>query len=126
MSDSRRGVNIGVDDNSFGLSLLKETISSAGYTFFGASSGQEAVRLTERLIPQLIVLDVEMPGMDGFSTCRQLRSRLSLKHVPIAFLTARKTAEDVRTGLGAGGNDFIVKPFDPAKLLARIRHWVGR
>jgi DNA-binding response OmpR family regulator len=49
-----------------------------------------------------------------------------LKTVPVAFLTARKTPEDVRTGLDAGGNDFIVKPFDPEKLLARVDHWMGR
>ena len=64
--------------------------------------------------------------MDGFETCRKLREMPELGRVPIAFLTARKTPEDVRHGLDVGGNDFIVKPFDPGKLLERVAHWTSR
>jgi DNA-binding response OmpR family regulator len=76
--------------------------------------------------PKLILLDVQMPEMDGFETCRRLRGMFLIKTVPVAFLTARKSPEDVRMGLSAGGNDFIVKPFDPEKLLGRVDHWMGR
>jgi CheY-like chemotaxis protein len=63
--------------------------------------------------------------MNGFETCRQIRAIPELRAIPIAFLTASKTAEDVRRCLAVGGNDFIVKPFDLAKLLDRIRHWTS-
>jgi DNA-binding response OmpR family regulator len=67
-----------------------------------------------------------MPVMDGFETCRRLRAIYALKHTPLAFLTARKSADDVRAGLAAGGNDFIIKPFDPGRLIARVAHWTGK
>jgi DNA-binding response OmpR family regulator len=74
-----------------------------------------------------------MPGLNGFETCRRLRDmgrgdplNRRLATVPIVFLTARKTIEDVREGMAAGGNDFIVKPFDPTALVTRILHWIIR
>lgn len=117
---------VGVDDQPENLMILEALITQRGYSFFGASSGAEGMSLAARVAPKLILLDVQMPEMDGFETCRRLRAMPDLFHVPIAFLTARKSPDDVRAGLGAGGNDFIVKPFDPAKLLARVDHWVGR
>jgi len=61
--------------------------------------------------------------MDGFETCCQIRSDVRLRHVPVAFLTSRKTTEDVRAGMAAGGNDFILKPFDNAQMISRVDHW---
>jgi len=92
----------------------------------GAKGGLECLRLVCRMIPKLILLDIEMPGIDGFETCRRIRNLSETKLVPIAFLTGRKTAEDVKTGMAAGGNDFIVKPYDVVKLIERINHWVNR
>ena len=119
-------VVIGVDDAPENLFLLQSTLKKAGYTFMGVHSGSECLALVSRVIPRLILLDVEMPVMDGFETCRRLRDNRELGHVPVAFLTARKTPEDVKRGLGLGGNDFIIKPFDPVKLLDRVKYWVGR
>ena len=93
---------------------------------FRPSPGPEKDPLALRVDPKVILLDIQMPEMDGFETCRRLRGMFLLKTVPVAFLTARKSSEDVREGLAAGGNDFIVKPFDPEKLLARVDHWMGR
>ena len=117
---------MGVDDQPENLMILEALIENHGYSFFGASSGAECLSLAARVAPKLILLDVQMPEMDGFETCRRLRGMVGMQHVPVAFLTARKAPEDVRTGLGAGGNDFIVKPFDPVKLLTRVDHWMGR
>jgi CheY-like chemotaxis protein len=117
---------IGCDDQVENLMILEGLIEAHGYSFFGAPSGAECLSLAMRVDPRLILLDVQMPEMDGFETCRRIRSMFVLKTVPVVFLTARKAPEDVRAGLSAGGNDFIVKPFDPAKLLARVDHWMGK
>jgi two-component system OmpR family response regulator len=114
---------VGVDDAPESLALVGHIVSDAGYVFMGAVGGNECLSLIARIVPQLILLDVEMPEMDGFETCRRLRTDTRLTHVPIAFLTARKSTEDVRTGMAAGGNDFVLKPFDRAKLVERLNYW---
>ncbi len=117
---------IGVDDHVENIMVLQALVEAQGYTFFGAGSGLECISLAQRAGPRLILLDVQMPEMDGFETCRRLRSIWSLQQTPIAFLTAKKSSDDVRAGLAAGGNDFIVKPFDADRLLARVEHWTSR
>jgi CheY-like chemotaxis protein len=122
-ANNRSKIVVGVDDMPESLGLIDHIISDAGYTFMGAVGGTECLALVARIVPQLILLDVEMPKMDGFETCRLLRADGRLTHVPIAFLTARKTSEDVRKGMAAGGNDFVLKPFDRAKLIERLNYW---
>jgi CheY-like chemotaxis protein len=117
---------IGVDDLPQHLRLLKQCIMSGGYTFFGAASGLECLQLVSRIEPRLILLDVQMPDLDGYETCRRLRTDPALGHVPIAFLTSCNTPEDVKTGLAAGGNDFILKPVVIARLMERVRYWTTR
>jgi CheY-like chemotaxis protein len=117
---------LGVDDAPENLFLLQSAVKAGGYTFVGAKSGAECLSLLHRIMPRLILLDIEMPMMDGFAVCRQIRASREFQHIPIAFLTARKTSEDVKRCLEVGGNDFIVKPFDLAKLLDRIKHWTAK
>lgn len=117
---------LGVDDQAENLFLLEAVLEAAGYAFMSASSGAECLSLAIRCTPRLILLDVQTPDMDGYETCRRLRAIWLLRQVPVAFLTARKAAEDVKIGLAAGGNDFIVKPFDHEKLLARVDYWTKR
>ncbi|MDR3508535.1 MAG: response regulator [Caulobacteraceae bacterium] len=125
--EARRGkIVLGVDDQPENLIILESLVEAQGFTFFGVASGVEALSLAQRVSPRLILLDVQMPDMDGFETCRRLRRTSELRMVPVAFLTARKAVEDVRAGIAAGGNDFIVKPFDPVKLIGRVIHWTGR
>ena len=125
-SDRRSKIVMAVDDQAETLLLIQSFVESAGVGFVGAQRGREAVTLTSRMVPRLILLDIQMPNIDGFQTCRMLRANPALRTVPVAFLTARKTSEDVTAGLAAGGNDFIVKPFDPDKLIERVVYWVGR
>ena len=112
-----------VDDAPENLAFIRACLASAGYTIFTAKSGEECLTLLTRVVPRMILLDVQMPGIDGFETCRLIRKRKELAGVPVAFLTARKGAEDVKECVAAGGNDFIVKPFDRQKLLDRVGHW---
>jgi CheY-like chemotaxis protein len=114
---------LAVDDAPENLAFIRACLASAGYTVFTAKSGEECLTLLTRVVPRLILLDVQMPGIDGFETCRLVRKRKDLTGVPIAFLTARKGAEDVKECVAAGGNDFIVKPFNRQKLLDRVGHW---
>ncbi len=119
-------VVLGVDDQPENIMMLESIIESQGFTFFGASSGLECLSLVQRVSPRLILLDVQMPDMDGYETCRRLRRMSQCRTMPIAFLTARKEVEDVKTGIAVGGNDFIVKPFDPVRLVNRVVHWTSR
>ena len=125
-TDRRSKIIMAVDDQAETLLLIQSFVEAAGFGFVGAMRGREAITLTDRMVPRLILLDIQMPNVDGFETCRMLRMNPSLQTVPIAFLTARKTAEDVTAGLRAGGNDFIVKPFAPEMLIERIEYWVAR
>jgi CheY-like chemotaxis protein len=117
---------VGVDDAPENVRMLQAAVKAGGFTFLGASSGFECLSLLSRVVPSLVLLDIEMPEMDGFETCRRIRMIAQLRSVPVTFLTARNSAEDVRQCLAAGGNDFIVKPFDIAKLIERIKHWTAR
>lgn len=126
LSANKNKVVIGVDDLPQHLRLLQQCIVSAGYTFFGATGGLECLQLVARIQPRLILLDVQMPEVDGFETCRRLRVDTSLNYVPIAFLTSRSSPEDVKLGLAAGGNDFILKPVSVQRLMERVRYWTSR
>lgn len=117
---------IGVDDMVANVTLLEAILQPSGYFFFGAASGPACLELLYRVLPRLILLDIQMPDMDGFEVCRRLRQRRELTLVPVAFVTASKTEDDVRAGPHAGGNDFIVKPFDRGHLLERVAYWASR
>jgi two-component system, OmpR family, response regulator len=122
----RHKLVLGVDDQQQNLAFLNTVLMGAGYTFVGVESGEHCLSLVQLMPPRLILLDIQMPDLDGFETCRRLRAMPALEAVPIAFLTARKTRDDVRTGIAAGGNDFIVKPCSPQKLLERVGYWTSR
>jgi diguanylate cyclase (GGDEF)-like protein len=93
----------------------------AGYTVVTANDAAAALAFLAVEIPDLIVLDVVLPGMDGFELCRRIRRHPLCAHVPIMMLTARGETEDAVTGFDAGADDYIAKPFSPAEMLARVR-----
>jgi DNA-binding response OmpR family regulator len=117
-------VVVAVDDSREMLDILKSVIAGAGYRFFGASNATQCMRLVRDVEPDLILLDVQMPEVDGFDLCRQIRAVEAFKDIPVAFVTARRTAQDVKSGIAAGGNDFITKPFDAKNLMARVDRWL--
>jgi DNA-binding response OmpR family regulator len=115
-----------VDDDSEMLAIIEGIGSRAGYTVFRAHSGEECLSMLWRVMPQLIMLDVKMPGLDGFETCRRIRSDRKVTQVPVAFLTARRTVEDLKRSVAVGGDDFLIKPFKATQLIARIEHLISR
>jgi two-component system alkaline phosphatase synthesis response regulator PhoP len=107
-----------VDDDAKTVQLVKMYLSRDGYQVIAAYDGVEALRLAREAHPDLIVLDLMLPGMDGFEVCRLVRCQ---SEVPIIMLTARTTDEDKLTGLGLGADDYVTKPFSPRELAARVR-----
>ena len=109
-----------VDDNPENLGVLIGVLEPLGYRVSLANSGIRAIELAHRLHPDLILMDVTMPDMDGFETCRRLKADLETQDIPILFLTARVDTPDVVTGFQVGGVDYILKPFKKEELIARV------
>ena len=107
-----------VDDDAKTVELIKLYLNRDGYKVLVAYDGVDALRLTREGRPDLIVLDLMLPGMDGLEVCRTIRDESDM---PIIMLTARTTGEDKLTGLGLGADDYVSKPFSPRELAARVR-----
>jgi len=108
-----------VDDEPNIRELVEVALKFHGCSVTTAATGKDALRQTETDQPDLIVLDVMLPDMDGFEVCRRLRS--AGNEVPVIFLTARDTSSDTVTGLAIGGDDYVTKPFSVEALVARVR-----
>ncbi|MBI2849653.1 MAG: response regulator transcription factor [Chloroflexi bacterium] len=107
-----------VDDDVKTVELVKLYLNRDGYRVLTANDGLEALRQAREAHPDLIVLDLMLPGMDGLDICRTIREE---SDVPIIMLTARATDEDKLAGLGLGADDYVTKPFSPRELAARVR-----
>jgi len=110
-----------VDDDRINLRILNGILKGANYAVSEAESGESALSIYGRIRPQLVLLDVMMPGIDGLETCRRLRHTYGVDCAPIIFITAKSESDDVVEGLSAGGVDYLPKPFKPKEVLARIR-----
>ncbi len=108
-----------VDDEPNIRELVQVALKFHGCTVSTAANGSEAIRQAETTTPDLIVLDVMLPDIDGFEVCRRLRA--AGNEVPVIFLTARDTSSDTVTGLAIGGDDYVTKPFSVEALVARVR-----
>jgi two-component system, OmpR family, response regulator MprA len=113
-----------VDDDAPILRMLERTLAAEGYAVAAVGDGGAALARVERSMPDLIVLDVAMPGMDGLAVTRRLRAKGLA--VPILLLTARDAVEERVAGLDAGADDYLVKPFDVTELMARVRALLRR
>jgi two-component system sensor histidine kinase/response regulator len=110
-----------VDDDRLNIRVLGGILKADGYVLAEANSGETALELYLQFRPDLVLLDVVMPGIDGFETCRRLRREHGDKSAPVIFITAKSDSDDVVEGLTAGGVDYLPKPFKPKEVLARIR-----
>jgi DNA-binding response OmpR family regulator len=118
---ARRDTLLVVDDTPETLGFLTDTLDEAGFTVLIATDGESALSLVDQITPDLVLMDAVMPGMDGFETCRRLKSEKLLSHVPVVFMTGLSETEHVVQGLAAGGVDYVTKPIIVEELLARIR-----
>lgn len=110
-----------VDDEEDILELVRYNLQREGYQVAAAASGEKALKLARQQAPDLIVLDLMLPGMDGLDVARQLKNDARCRQIPIVMLSAKGEEADVVTGLELGAEDYVTKPFSPRILLARIK-----
>jgi DNA-binding response OmpR family regulator/DNA-binding CsgD family transcriptional regulator len=120
-TDVRRDTILVVDDTPETLGFLTDTLDLAGFTVLIATDGESALRLLGQITPDLILMEAVMPGLNGFETCRRLKTGRSFTHLPVIFMTGLSDTGNVLEGLAAGGVDYVTKPLVVDELLARIR-----
>ena len=117
---------LAADDDEDILDLVAFRLERSGYTVIVARDGEEALELAAKELPDLAVLDVMMPKVDGFEVTRRLRADDATSRMPIILLTARSQDADVQQGFEAGADDYLRKPFSPDELRARVQAILGR
>jgi len=109
-----------VDDTPKNIQVLGSMLREAGYNINVATNGQQAIEALGRVLPDLILMDVIMPVMDGFEACKRIKAMPEYAHIPIVFLTAKVETEDLLKGFELGAIDYVTKPFNTAELLKRV------
>ena len=115
-----------VDDEKDILELIKFNISNNGYNCFCAENGEAAIKLAKNKIPDLIILDLMLPGIDGLDICRILKNNKETENIPILMLTAKTSDENIIEGLEVGADDYLTKPFEPKELILRINNILNK
>ena len=110
-----------VDDEQDIIELIKYNLKNEGYSILTAQTGEQAIKIAKQSRPDLMVLDLMLPGIDGLEVTKYLKNNEQTKDIPIVMLTAKGEESDIVTGLELGANDYISKPFSPKVLVARIR-----
>ncbi len=114
-----------VDDEQKVLDLISFRLQLLGYHVIAATSGEDGLSLAEEHHPDLIILDVTLPGTDGLTVCTRLTESETLGSIPVLMLTARSEVEDANRAMAAGAQDYMVKPYDPVVLQTKIRRLLG-
>ena len=110
-----------IEDNDDIRELLRYNLEREGYHVSGTASGEEGLQIAESSLPNLVLLDLLLPGMDGLQLCRKLKDSPKTRAIPVVMLTAKGEESDIVVGLEMGADDYITKPFSPKILLARLR-----
>jgi signal transduction histidine kinase len=112
-----------VDDDPDTVELLTKRLSAEGYSTYGAYDGKQAIQQADRYGPDVIILDIKMPKMDGYEVCRRLKSSDDTSLIPVIMLTVKAKVPDKVKGLDIGADDYIPKPFDFREISRRVRYW---
>lgn len=115
-----------VDDEPDILELVRYNLEKEGFAVTGVATGEDALAAARTKLPDLVVLDLMLPGVDGLEVCRRLKSEPATQQVPIVMLTAKGTEADIVAGLELGASDYVTKPFSPRVLTARVRATLRR
>ena len=113
-----------IEDQEDNRRILRDLLTSVGYDLIEAGTGEEGVTLAETQRPDLILMDIQLPGMDGYETMRRSKANLALRRVPIIAVTSYALSGDDAKALAAGYDAYVTKPFSPGALLAKIREYV--
>jgi DNA-binding response OmpR family regulator/DNA-binding CsgD family transcriptional regulator len=119
-NEQQNAVVLIVDDIPDTLALLHDALVESGYTVLVANGGQKALQISQKILPDIILLDAVMPEMNGFEVCRALKNDLNTRHIPVIFMTGLTESEHVVEGFSAGGIDYVTKPLSPVEVLARL------
>ena len=114
-----------VEDQEDNRQILRDLLGSAGYQLVEAENGEEALKALARQRPDLILMDIQLPILDGYETTRQIRSNEELKSIPIIAVTSYALAGDDVKALAAGCDGYVTKPYSPRQLLAKVREYLG-
>ncbi len=114
-----------VEDQEDNRRILRDLLTSVGYEIIEAVTGEEGVALAETRRPDLILMDIQLPGLDGYEATRRIRANPALRHIPIIAVTSYALSGDDAKALEAGCNAYIAKPYSPRELLAMIRQYVA-
>ena len=109
-----------VEDAPANIQVLRSILGGQGYQVSAVTNGHQAISVLDRVRPDLILLDVMMPEMDGFETCRRIKSSTTWREIPLIFLTSKVDTTDIVRGFELGAVDYVVKPFNATELLARV------
>ncbi|MBX7150983.1 response regulator transcription factor [bacterium] len=110
-----------VDDEQDLLDILSYNLKKEGYNVYTSDNGEKAIQIADRIKPDLVLLDIMMPGMDGMEVCRQIRNHPQIKDVHVIFITAKADEVDEILGLEFGADDYITKPFSPRKIITKVK-----
>jgi DNA-binding response OmpR family regulator len=116
----KKKIILHVDDEPSVRKVLRRILGQHGYNVLSAANGTEALEMIESAPPDMVLLDLVMPGMNGAELCRRIRANPAIRHLPVVIVTAKGSIPDTVEGLDDGADDYVVKPFDPEELLARI------
>jgi DNA-binding response OmpR family regulator len=124
-SDSAPTILVADDEEDL-RELVTYRLTRSGYQVIGAGDGLQALELAAERTPDLMVLDVMMPKLDGYELTRRVRAEAALRSIPVILLTARSQESDIDRGFEVGADDYLKKPFNPDELVARVRAVLGR
>jgi two-component system phosphate regulon response regulator PhoB len=110
-----------IEDEPDILEIIGYNLEKEGYEFIGETDGEEGLSLVRRELPDLVLLDVMLPGIDGLEICRRLKYEAATREIPVIMVTAKSEESDVVLGLEVGADDYLTKPFGPRELVARVR-----
>ena len=114
-----------VDDETYILNILDFSLDSEGFEVVTAADGEQALFRTDELQPDLIILDVMMPKLDGFEVCRAIKAKQETKDIPVILLSAKDSEKDKRKGKEAGCDRYMTKPFSPLRLIETVQELLG-
>ncbi len=113
-----------VEDQEDNRRILRDLLTSAGFELIEATTGEEGIRLAGTRRPDLILMDIQMPVLDGYQATRRIKANADLRHIPIIVVTSYALSGDDAKARAAGADDYVAKPFSPRELLAKIRQFL--
>jgi two-component system cell cycle response regulator DivK len=113
-----------VEDQEDNRKIMRDLLAASGYTSIEATTGDQGLAMAEREVPDLILMDIQLPGLDGYEVTRRIKANPALKHIPIIAVTSYALSGDDQKAFAAGCDGYVTKPFSPRQLLAKIREYL--